>query len=138
MTHSDKRGVGLDRIESRMGFPWRLAAIGLSLTALVAAFPDRGWGLAGADGAIRPNVVIIFVDNFGNGDLGCFGSTRHRTPHVDRLAAEGTKFTSFYVGSGVCTPSRASLMTGCYPRRVNLHVSDTNGAVVCNRSRPGD
>jgi arylsulfatase A-like enzyme len=125
-----KRGVGLERVESRLGFPRRLAAIGLALTALAAAFPCRGWGWAGADGAIRPNVVIVFVDNFGNGDLGCFGSTRHRTPHVDRLAAEGTKFTSFYVGSGVCTPSRASLMTGCYPRRVNLHVSDTNGAVL--------
>jgi len=78
----------------------------------------------------RPNFVVIFVDNFGNGDLGCFGSTLHRTPHVDRMAAEGTKFTSFYVTSGVCTPSRASLMTGCYPRRVNLHVSDKNSAVL--------
>jgi arylsulfatase A len=76
-----------------------------------------------------PNVVLIFVDNFGNGDLGCFGSTLHRTPHVDRLAAEGTKFTSFYVASGVCTPSRAALMTGCYPRRVDLHLSST-GAVL--------
>ena len=71
----------------------------------------------------RPNFVVFFVDNLGNGDLGCFGSTLHRTPHVDRLAAEGTKFTSFYVASGVCTPSRAALMTGCYPLRVNMHVS---------------
>jgi arylsulfatase A-like enzyme len=84
---------------------------------------------AGAETA-KPNVVLIFVDNFGNGDLGCFGSTLHRTPNVDRLATEGTKFTSFYVSSGVCTPSRASLLTGCYPRRVNLHVSGTNGAVL--------
>lgn len=78
----------------------------------------------------RPNFIIIFVDNFGNGDLGCFGSKLHRTPNVDRIAAEGMKFTSFYVTSGVCTPSRASLMTGCYPRRVNLHVSDKTGAVL--------
>jgi arylsulfatase A len=78
----------------------------------------------------KPNVVLVFVDNFGNGDLGCFGSTLHRTPHVDRLAAEGTKFTSFYVASGVCTPSRAALMTGCYPRRVNMHTSGSNGAVL--------
>ena len=83
-----------------------------------------------APAADRPNVVLIFVDNFGNGDLGCFGSTLHRTPHIDRMAAEGAKFTSFYVASGVCTPSRAALMTGCYPRRVNLHVSDKNGAVL--------
>lgn len=77
-----------------------------------------------------PNIVLIFVDNFGNGDLACFGSQLHRTPHVDQLAAEGMKFTSFYVSSGVCTPSRASLMTGCYPRRVNMHVSDRNSAVL--------
>ena len=62
--------------------------------------------------AAKPNIIFIFVDNFGNGDLGCFGSKLHRTPNVDRLAAEGTKFTSFYVASGVCTPSRAALMTG--------------------------
>jgi arylsulfatase A len=80
--------------------------------------------------ADRPNVVLIFVDNFGNGDLACFGSSLHRTPSVDRLAAEGTKFTSFYVASGVCTASRAALLTGCYPRRVNLHVSDKNTAVL--------
>ncbi len=78
----------------------------------------------------KPNIVLIFVDNFGNGDLGCFGSKLHRTPNVDRLAAEGMKFTSFYVTSGVCTPSRAALMTGCYPRRVSMHVSDKNAAVL--------
>jgi arylsulfatase A len=80
--------------------------------------------------AAKPNIVFIFVDNFGNGDLGCFGSKLHRTPNVDRLAAEGTKFTSFYVASGVCTPSRASLMTGCYPRRVGMQASATGGAVL--------
>ncbi len=77
-----------------------------------------------------PNVVLIVCDNLGHGDLGCTGSTFHRTPHVDRLAAEGTRCTSFYVASGVCTPSRASIMTGCYPRRLNMHVSDRNGAVL--------
>jgi arylsulfatase A len=70
-----------------------------------------------------PNIVLFFVDNLGNGDVGCFGSKLHRTPHIDQLAAEGTKFTSFYVASGVCTPSRAALMTGCYPQRVNMHRS---------------
>jgi arylsulfatase A-like enzyme len=78
----------------------------------------------------RPNFIVFFVDNLGNGDVGCFGSTLHRTPHLDRMAAEGRKFTSFYVASGVCTPSRAALMTACYPRRVNLHVSDKNSAVL--------
>lgn len=99
----------------------------LSLLALALAGANP---LLAAASPRPPNVVLIFVDNFGNGDLGCFGSTLHRTPQVDRLAAEGTKFTSFYVASGVCTASRAALMTGSYPRRVNMHVSGTNGAVL--------
>ena len=81
-----------------------------------------------------PNIILINMDNLGYGDLGCYGSTCHRTPHVDRLAAEGLKLTSFYSTSGVCTPSRASLMTGCYPRRVCLHLSDRGFAVL----RPGE
>jgi len=88
---------------------------------------------AAADDAARarpPNSLIILCDNLGYGDVGCFGSTRHRTPHVDRMAAEGTRFTDFYVSSGVCTPSRASLMTGCYPRRVNMHVSSQGLSVL--------
>lgn len=80
--------------------------------------------------APKPNFIIIFVDNFGNGDLGCFGSKLHRTPNVDRMAAEGTKFTSFYVASGVCTPSRAALLTGCYPLRVNMHIGGTGTVVL--------
>lgn len=78
----------------------------------------------------RPNFILIFADNLGYGDFGCYGSTVHRTPHVDRMAAEGLRFTSFYSTSGVCTPSRASLMTGCYPRRVGLHVSGSGRAVL--------
>ncbi len=79
----------------------------------------------------RPlNIVLFFVDNLGNGDIGCFGSTLHRTPHIDQFAKEGTKFTSFYVASGVCTPSRAALMTGCYPQRVNMHQNGDGGAVL--------
>src|SRR5688572_32907996 len=77
-----------------------------------------------------PNVILILCDNLGYGDVGCYGSKLHRTPHIDRLAAEGMRFTDAYAASGVCTPSRAALMTGCYPRRVNLHVSDTGGAVL--------
>lgn len=87
--------------------------------------------------AEKPNIIFVFVDNFGNGDLGCYGSKLHRTPNVDRLAAEGTRFASFYVASGVCTPSRAALMTGCYPRRVNMHVSDIGGAVLQPVARKG-
>lgn len=77
-----------------------------------------------------PNFIIILCDNLGYGDIGCFGSKKHRTPHIDRLANEGMKFTDFYVASGVCTPSRASLMTGCYPRRMNMHQSERGGLVL--------
>lgn len=61
----------------------------------------------------KPNFIVIFADNLGYGDFGCYGSTVHRTPHVDRMAAEGVRFTSFYSTCGVCTPSRAGMMTGC-------------------------
>ncbi|MFG0295485.1 MAG: sulfatase [Maioricimonas sp. JB045] len=77
-----------------------------------------------------PNVILVVCDNLGYGDVGCFGSTLHRTPHLDRMAAEGMKLTHFYVSSGVCTPSRASFMTGCYPPRVGLHVSDLGHKVL--------
>lgn len=84
-----------------------------------------------------PNFVVILCDNLGYGDVGCFGSTKHRTPHIDRMARQGMRLTSFYSTSGVCTPSRASLMTGCYPRRVNLHVDEHGGAVLRPVSNKG-
>ena len=96
-----------------------LAAALAAMLATTAAFAEA-----------PPNVVLIVCDNLGNGDLGCTGSTLHLTPHVDRLAAEGTRFTSFYVASGVCTASRAAIMTGCYPRRVDMQASDRNSAVL--------
>ncbi len=80
--------------------------------------------------AEKPNVIVIFCDDLGYGDLGCFGSTKIRTPAVDRMAEEGIRLTSFYSTSGVCSPSRSSLMTGCYPRRVNLHQNDRNLCVL--------
>ncbi len=69
----------------------------------------------------KPNFVIIFADDQGYGDLGCFGSTKIKTPNIDRIAKEGRRFTSFMVASPVCTPSRAALLTGCYPKRVGMH-----------------
>lgn len=68
----------------------------------------------------RPNFIIIFTDDQGYGDLGCFGGEHVDTPHLDRMATEGIKLTSFYVAAPVCTPSRAALMTGCYPKRNNM------------------
>lgn len=70
--------------------------------------------------AAGPNVILINCDDLGYGDLGCYGARDIRTPHLDRMAAEGTRFTDFSVTSALCTPSRASLMTGKYPGRVGL------------------
>jgi arylsulfatase A len=86
--------------------------------------------MAGRAVTDRPNIILTVVDNAGYGDLGCYGCGYHRTPHLDRMAAEGLRFTSFYSTSGVCTPSRASIMTGCYPRRVNMHAGGRGHAVL--------
>jgi len=85
----------------------------------------------------RPNFIIILCDNLGYGDVGCFGSSLHRTPNIDRLAVEGMLFTDFYATSGVCTPSRASLMTGCYPRRINMHIGENGQPVLKPVSKKG-
>ncbi|MDP3068918.1 MAG: sulfatase-like hydrolase/transferase [Opitutaceae bacterium] len=68
----------------------------------------------------KPNIVFIFVDDLGYSDLGCYGAKDIKTPHIDRLAAEGTKFTSFYVAQAVCTASRAAFFTGSYANRVSM------------------
>lgn len=68
----------------------------------------------------QPNIIIFFADDLGYGDIGCFGSSRNRTPGIDRLADEGTRFTSFYVAQPVCTASRAALMSGCYSNRLGM------------------
>lgn len=68
----------------------------------------------------RPNFVIIFCDDLGYADVGCYGAKGFETPNLDRMAAEGMRFTDFYVAAPSCTPSRAALLTGCYPQRIGL------------------
>lgn len=82
------------------------------------------WVLAALRGGAAerpPNFVVIFVDDLGYGDLGCYGSRDIRTPQLDRMAAEGLRFTDFYVAAAVCSPSRAALLTGRYPFRTGIN-----------------
>ena len=93
--------------------PRRLITVGLVLLAW------QTWGVA----ADPPNIIIILVDDMGYGDLGCFGNPTIRTPNLDRMASQGQKWTSFYAGATVCTPSRAALITGRHAIRSGM-ISD--------------
>jgi arylsulfatase A len=93
-----------------------LKAVGAGAAVLAAP----RW-LRAAPARNKPNLVILFADDQGYGDMGCYGSTKLKTPNFDRMAAEGMKLTDFYVAAPVCTPTRSALMTGCYPRRIGLH-----------------
>lgn len=91
----------------------------------------------------RPNIVIIFIDDMGYADIGPFGASGYETPNLDRMAAEGRKFTDFHSATAVCSAARAALLTGCYPERVSilgalgpnakhgLHWDETTLAEVC-------
>ncbi|MDA0835825.1 MAG: sulfatase [Planctomycetota bacterium] len=100
--------------------------IGLVMLALCAS----NLRLSAADDTRPPNLIFIYCDNLGYGDIEPFGSTLHRTPHLNRMANEGRKFTHFCVTSGVCTPSRSSLMTGCYSQRIGMHLNPRDGQVL--------
>ena len=80
--------------------------------------------------AAAPNFIVVYCDNLGYGDIEPFGSRLHRTPNLNRMAREGRKFTHFCVTAGVCTPSRASLLTGCYSQRVGMHYNPRDGLVL--------
>ena len=97
----------------------------LTLCSVILAAP-KAWCDNDAAPRTAPNVVIIFADDLGYGDLGCFGHPTIRTPNLDRMAAEGIKLTQFYSAAPVCTPSRAALMTGRLPhaqRDVQRHAA---------------
>src|SRR5438874_8831545 len=84
-----------------------------------------GVGLCAADAAVGerpPNIVFILADDLGWADLGCYGSKFHQTPNIDRLARQGMRFTDAYAAASICSPTRASILTGKYPAR--LHLTD--------------
>jgi arylsulfatase A-like enzyme len=122
----------------------RRVAMGLSVTltlgsALFAQDPSSRPQTENASvvGEPLPNFIVVFIDDMGYGDIGPFGATKHRTPVLDRMAKEGMRLTDFYSTCSVCTPSRSSLMTGCYPRRINMHVDENNLCVLFPAARKG-
>lgn len=86
-----------------------LAFLALVLTASLASAAER-----------PPNFVLIYCDDLGYGDLSCYGRTEYTTPRLDKLAAEGMRFTDFHTAAAVCSASRAAILTGCYPQRVGI------------------
>ncbi|UCC27080.1 MAG: sulfatase-like hydrolase/transferase [Gemmatimonadales bacterium] len=100
---------------SRREFLRQSGALGMALGMgewIAACTPEPG--------RPRPNVVLVFTDDQGYGDVGVYGARGFTTPHLDRLAAEGMRFTDFYASQAVCSASRASLLTGCYAERVGV------------------
>jgi arylsulfatase A len=93
-----------------LAIPLAVALIGIGIMATRPA----------AMQARQPNIIFILADDLGVNDLGAYGRKDHRTPHLDRLAAEGARFTSAYVASPICSPSRAAIMSGLAPARLHL------------------
>jgi arylsulfatase A-like enzyme len=104
----------------------------LGVGAAIAAFPGlpRAQALNAPPRKRPPNVVLIFCDDLGYGDLGCYGSAIASTPNLDRMSAEGLRLTDFYVSQAVCSASRASLLTGCYAERVGIQGALGPGSAI--------
>ena len=101
----------------------RLSAFAVCLTLFFTLFTAKA-------AEKKPNIVIFFTDDQGYADLSCFGGKHVHTPRIDQMANEGSRLTSFYVAAPVCTPSRAALMTGCYPKRIDMATGSTFGVLL--------
>jgi arylsulfatase A len=104
-----------------------ILAVAFVLSACLTSFA------AAADAPRKPNIVFILADDLGYGDLGCYGQQKIKTPHIDRLAAQGMRFTQFYSGAPVCAPARCTLMTGLHTG--HSHIRD-NGELPTEGQRP--
>ncbi len=118
----------------RREFPRRLLhrLATLTISALAVAFPQTPYTKAlSAESTARPNIVVIMADDMGYGDLSCYGASRVKTPNIDRLAAEGQRFTSGYCSASTCTPTRYSFLTGNYAfRRPGTGIAPPNSPAV--------
>ena len=91
------------------------------LFSLVSLFSTLGYSNEASATPAKPNVILFFVDDMGYADISPYGAEESRTPHLTKIAEEGVVFTSFYAGYASCTASRAAVLTGCYPKRMNIH-----------------
>ena len=93
-------------------FPFLLSILSTSLTDILPFFPAKNTD--------NPNIILIYMDDLGYGDLSCNGALGYTTPAIDKLAAKGMRFTNFLSAQAVCSASRAALLTGCYPNRMGV------------------
>ena len=96
-----------------------IATLLISALSVVAACGDRS---VAAEPVERPNIVLLLVDDLGWADIGCYGADLHETPHIDRLATEGLRFSDAYAAAAICSPTRAAIMTGKYPARIPMTI----------------
>ena len=123
----------------RKPVPWArvLRAIAFLLAALVPLALSDATAADKKAEAAKPNIIWIMADDLGYGDLGCFGQKKIKTPRLDRMAAEGIRFTSVYAGSTVCAPSRCVLMTGLHTGHCQVR-GNAGGDMQIQSLRPGD
>ena len=98
----------------------KLSVVLLTICTVVGISAFTIFSTEQAPKATPPNIILIFMDDMGYGDLSCYGALQYRTPNLDKLASEGVRFTNFLSAQAVCSASRAALMTGCYPNRVGI------------------
>jgi arylsulfatase A len=116
-----RREEKLLEVVGLVGMLARTMKISLRLVFVLYFVLAMGLAYGAAASEKLPNVVIIYADDMGYGDLHCYGAKDIKTPNLDRLAKQGRRFTSFHVAQAVCSASRAALLTGCYPNRIGIH-----------------